>query len=82
MKRIIANLLALCGVMFLPWFLAVILLLVLLFIFDFIEIIVYGFILDLVYGISPGFFIKNIFLISAVISYVLVTTIKPSLRGS
>lgn len=82
MERIFANILVLSSIMFLPWWLVVFLLLVLLFIFDFIEIIAYGFILDIMYSLPSGFFSKNLFLISAVVAYFIFTIVRPNLRGS
>ncbi len=80
MKRLLANLILLGSLFLLPfWCTAILAILVSLY-FDFIEIIFYGFIFDLLFGIKSGFFENHIFTVSAVVMYGIILLIKPYIK--
>ncbi len=80
MKRVLGNILALISFFLLPFWCTVIICIVLLLIFDFIEIIFFGFLFDVVYGVGGTFLQSNMFILSGMAIYGIMFLIKPYLK--
>ncbi len=80
MKRILANILALLSFFILPFWCTVILLVIISFYFDFVEIVFFGFLFDVIYGIPGSFVETNLFTISAIVLYGIILLIKPHIK--
>ncbi|MES2223458.1 MAG: hypothetical protein V4469_00835 [Patescibacteria group bacterium] len=80
MYRIFANILVLLSFFLLPFWCTIIVAIVVSLFFDFIEIVFYGFLFDLLYGIPGSFVETNLFTISAVTLYGIILLIKPYIK--
>ncbi len=80
MKRLFANLAVIVSICLLPYWVAVIVGVALLFFFDFVEIIFYGFVLDVLYGMPP-LWSQYKFGILASFVYVMIVYVKPYIKS-
>ncbi len=80
MMRVIANLASILAIAILPWWGAALVLLVLLAVFDFLEIIIYGIILSILYGAPGGMISSYGFFFASIILYLISVYIRPYLR--
>lgn len=81
MMRVIANLVSIFSIAFLPWWAASVVLLAFLALFDFFEIIVYGLILDMLYGAPGSPFSRFGFLLGGIALYAIAVFIRPYLKA-
>ncbi len=81
MSRLFANLIVLLAIVTLPWWFTTILLVLWCIIFDYVEIVFYGLVLDILYAVPGGVIMPHIFFISSVILYLLSVIIRPNLRS-
>ncbi len=81
MKRLSANLIIAIALVTLPWWAAALLAVIFAVLFDFLEIVFYGVVLDILYAVPYNFFWGHIFLISAIVLYALSALIRPNLRS-
>ena len=80
MTRVLANLVVVVSLALLPWWGACVVLLVFLVVFDFVELLIYGLVLDILYGAPGGIWREHGFLFIAVIIYAISVFIRPSLK--
>jgi len=83
LKRIIANIILLLGILYAPWWATAALAALLAFYFTrYYELIVAGILIDMLYGNSTLFFIHTpyVFSVSAVLLYALIGFLKTKLR--
>ena len=81
MKRLIANIIVIISIAVLPWWVSMLLILLMLFYFNFIEMIIYGVMLDSLYGRQGSIISEHLFFIAGVTIYALFILIKPYLRN-
>lgn len=81
MRRLFANILVLMSIAVLPWWLAIMLILLMLVYFDFIEIMFYGMVMDVLYSRSDSYLSSHVFFVSAVFIYAVIILVKPYLRN-
>jgi len=80
MVRILANVLGIMCFIVLPYWCTIILLIINLFLFDFVEIVFYGFLFDVIYAIPGSFLMQNFFLLSSVVLYAIIFVAKPYIK--
>jgi hypothetical protein len=81
MIRLASNLIIVFVIAVLPWWLASILLVGFLVLFDFVEIIFYGIILDFLYAVPGSFLSAHGFLTSALVVYALSVIVRPYFKA-
>ena len=80
MMRLIANILVLISVASLPYYITIVLCILCCFMFDFVEIIVYGLLFDILYSVPASFLASNAYILGAVCVYVIMLGIKPFIK--
>jgi hypothetical protein len=80
MYRLFANILALISLFILPLWCTIVFLIIISFFFDFVEIVAYGFVTDLVYGLHGSFIQSNIFILSSIGLYGIILLVKPYIK--
>lgn len=81
MTRFVANISIILAIILMPWWFVVVLAVAFSFLFNFLEIMVYGMVLDSLYSVSSTFLSGHIFLIGAFVLYVVSAKIRPNLRS-
>lgn len=80
MKRTLGNILALVSLFLLPFWCTIIICIVLSFLFDYVEIIFFGFLFDVLYGGGTTFLEMNTFTLGSMLLYSIIFFIKPYLK--
>ena len=79
-QRIFIFVVAILSAIFFPWYVSVIMAILGLVLFDFVEVLFVGFLLDLMYGIASPFYARFIFLGSFIVLYFLFRHAKKWIR--
>lgn len=80
MLRLIGNIFVLVSLASLPFWMTLAIILFMCLTFDFVEIVLYGYVLDLMYSVPTTFLSAHIYLILAVGIYGMMIFIKPYIK--
>lgn len=78
--RILADIISIFAIVFLPWWGAAFVIIACFVSFDFFEAIVFGLILDKLYGIPDSLFSAHGFFITALLLYLILLYARPYLK--
>lgn len=80
MVRLLANVLLLLGITVLPFWVIFVMILCLMFAFDFVEVIFYGVLFDVIYSTRELYFGTYTFAVCAALLYGIIFLIKPYIK--